>query len=182
MHIKTSSRTIIIVCLAWIVLVTMMCFSCASANNLPTSEANDDSPTFVDMDSAARYALSNIGRTHDSEFGGSLVRCARRDGTVLVATSATTQGLELSVSFNTSVPRSWRLCEIIGRYHSHPTNAPYGEYFSPGDIQTAESEKLPVYLLVSKTGQMKVFRPGKSPKTFLKISGHLVRVSLGELL
>lgn len=180
---STQSRSKHVICAAIVYLilslVALFFASRAYSENLPISAATSESHFYLLESTAVVVALDSIPIDSDVEYGGSIVTCDKRQG--YTYTKAVTQDQTLAVSFETSVPKSWGACKIVGRYHSHPASAPYGEYFSPGDIQTAVLENLPIYLLVCRTGSKKVYRPG-AKTTVLNVSGHLVRVSSGDWL
>lgn len=156
-------------------LPLLLISSTAFASGLPISSANVSSPTFTSIHEAAIYGMSQIPLS-TVEYGGSVVQC----GDTIVATEPVTSQQALTVSFETSVPKSFGKCAVVARYHSHPRTAPYGEYFSTADIASARAEKVPVYMLNQQNSTMRVFTPKKTSTTALKISGHLVIVSKGE--
>lgn len=149
--------------------------STAFASSFPISSATSSSPTFDDVSNAAIYGMSQIPQ-ENVEYGGSIVKC----GDKIVTTEPVTENQQLSVQYETSVPKSFGKCDIVGYYHSHPKSAPMPEYFSSADVMLARSAKVPVYMLNQQNGEMRVFVPKKTSTTALKISGHLVLVSKGE--
>lgn len=179
---QSRSKHIIIAALIYMLFMLVAAFAIriASASALPVSMTV---PIAYDtIDDAARTGMVTIAGLAGSktvEFGGSVVTCQGINGYMF--SMPVTSGLEAAVFWETKAPTKLGKCEVVARFHSHP-KAEFDDYFSPIDLRMAHSEKVPVYLLVVRTASFKVYRPGVSKRTPLKVSGVLMSVSLGEKL
>ncbi len=177
---STQSRSKHIIVATLIYLVLTLAAVCAFASPPPVSMTV---PVAYDtIDDAAKTGMVVIRGLEGSqhvEFGGSVVKCLGTKGYMF--SMPVTTGQEAAVFWQTKAPNELGTCEIVARFHSHPKSE-FDDYFSPLDLRMAHAEKVPVYLLVVRNETMKVYRPGVSKRTPLKVSGVLMSVSRGEKL
>lgn len=170
-------ETIINGCIGGLILWGLL-FAVGYAIAKPVSSPASDSQIYETIDAAVLDAVKLIPPNPKSEYGGSVISCDVFKG--YVYTLPVTNGSKTALDWITGAPTEWN-CKIVARYHNHLNLSEFAAYFSPGDIYTANSENIPIYLHLKWKNQTSVYDPG-SQTTFVKISGHLLRASLGRKL
>jgi proteasome lid subunit RPN8/RPN11 len=117
----------------------------------PVASVAADSERFGDLDTAARAALDAAVRlSREFEYGGLVIKC----GDTYAFTAPVTNRSTVSVRYRYAYPST---CLIAAMYHAHPTDSRWASGESAADMDARKHLGVPSYILVIRSGIVKVF-------------------------
>lgn len=145
-------------------------------DQLPAEEVRELVVRLPSADDAARImlikALKNTQKDNN-EWGGLIFQGA--DGQYYALNPMTSKsGKEVKISGKPYDKGD----KFAGIYHTHPAGD-QSKHFSPGDVETASTHKVPSYVAFQEGGDMRVFEPGTSKTHRFRTHG---RISDGRVV
>jgi len=128
---------------------------------------------FASVDGAALTAVKEAlahHRSAEQEYAGAIFRCDDQYG----YTTPRTSGRHDRVRVQITLPKGSKLAAI---YHTHPGAAHEARFFSEGDTESAAQLRVPSYLGVVRTGDIRLLVPGTFRPGFVTLGQ---TIHLGE--
>ncbi len=125
-----------------------------------------DSPTCGSTDECATALSQKFGGDSKSllETAGAVLQAP--DGSYRYSTSV--GGKDDSFQFSAMLPKGYKLAALV---HTHPGADADGQVFSPNDLKTAQSLKIPSYVRFLNDNSFRRYQPGQTPTQNMNIHG-----------
>jgi proteasome lid subunit RPN8/RPN11 len=163
-------------------LALLAFFSIAHAQTAPTSHWITDQDGFKTIDAAAVAGITSITAiSKDFEYAGVVFEYKNEGESsprYYFTQPITTQSDGAVGTFNIVTPKG---SKIVALFHTHPY-APFNEYFSNADVETAEGMKWVSYVGVIGKDSLRTikYEPGKTSTHYLKENRAAGKVSDGK--
>lgn len=126
------------------------------APTLATAADNPHGPLFYSAQSAAEGALNDaLEENPKREWAGVIYRCGD-----VFSYSRPQQGDEMSFRIEVRIPKG---CALAGIYHTHPKWTVDADTFSPEDRLVAKRLRVPSWIAVTRTGEIRLHVPANAP-------------------
>ena len=149
-----------------IVISFVLAFASCSAfadTSPPVINAIANTHMFTSVDQAAENALADANRHIGVEYGGVIYEIA---GKFYYSDPVTTNDNQ-AVTFRIRLQHD---AHIVALFHTHPKGQ-NNDQFSECDIKMARTLKVPSYIVIQDTQQIKVFRTGVDPVYEERVGG-----------
>lgn len=143
---------------------------------MPIITPDPDSPEFDSQDAAAHALADKFGSHDNAETAGVLFKTPKGKYVYSTTMPGTGDHFELRAA----MPKGHSLAGIV---HSHPSDEPSSQVFSPDDLHIADSLKVPSYVRFLHDSSTRVYTPGKTQLQSMTMPGQAkfpVKVAKGD--